>query len=347
MTTTAPEGRLAVDPSALAVPRPARRPVLWWATFGAVCLAVTIYVFGSWILAGPHRIQPPGGAAVPTYMKVFVLGQEVAGFILFPLFIWWQLVRPWRRAGQITTTGLLCMALFLSTWQDPGLNFFNPVFVYNSYFFSLSSWASHIPFWYSPNSQHLAEPVLWNFFGYVYIWMGAALLGAVAMRRARARWPQISDLRLVSCTLLAFLTFDFLIELGWQLTGTDSYPGANSSLVLFPSHYYRVPIIEIVLAAPWWTALTCLLYFRDDRGWSLVERGTERVRAGSKARLFLRFLALVGAVNAIWFAYNVPATVVQGLYASAWPKDVTTRPYYVNGVCGHGTRYRCPWLLRP
>lgn len=326
-------------------PKSERRPVLWWAILGAIFLSITIYVFGSWLLDGPHRIYPTD--VVPTYMKVFVRVQEIAGLIIFPVFLWYQLIKPWRRERRITSSGLLCFALFLSTWQDPGLNFFSTLFVYNSYFINLSGWAGHIPFWYGANPDKLVEPIGWNFMAYVYIWMGAALIGAHFMRKAKDRWPTISNVRLIIGTYVAFVAFDFAIELFWQFTGVDSYPGANSALTLFANHYYRVPIMEIVLAGTWWAALSCLLYYRDDRGRTLVERGSDSVRTTVRTQTFLRFLALYGAVNIIWFAYNIPAAVIQDLWATHWPKDVTDRSYYVNGHCGPGTQYDCPWLQAP
>jgi hypothetical protein len=323
------------------------RPIVGWAIAGAGFLALTLYVFGAWLLDGPSPVHPAVPMNPPTYMRYLVRGQELLGFVIFPLFLYFQMVRPWRREGRITTTGLLCVALFLSTWQDPGLNFFNTIFTYNSYMWNLSSWAGHIPFWYGPNPERLAEPVLWNFFGYVYVWLGAALLGAAGMRWARRRHPEWSNPRLIFTTLVAFIAFDFCIELGWQFTGLDSYPGANSSLVIFPGHYYRLPILEVVLASPWWTGLACLLYFRDDRGRTLVERGSDRLGFTDWRQTFIRFLALTAVVNVIWLTYNIPASIVQGFYATPYPKDIMTRTYYVNDHCGPGTKYSCPWLKRP
>ena len=55
----------------------------------------------------------------------------------------------------------------------------------------------------------------------------------------------------------------------------------------------------------------------------------------------IRYLPLVGVCNAIFLVtYNIP-NAIAGLYASPWPKDVTGRSYFLDGLCGQGTAYTC------
>ena len=61
-----------------------------------------------------------------------------------------------------------------------------------------------------------------------------------------------------------------------------------------------------------------------------------------KPRTGLRFLALTGFVNlAFLVIYSLPMAIT-GLYADSYPKDVTSRSYFLNGLCGPGTPYACP-----
>lgn len=337
----------AVSPT-LPAPRPVRKtqPVVWWAVFGVACLAVAAWAWTSWLTSGGVHGTPTGPEPVPTYMKVFVRGSEIFGWVAFPVFIYYVAVRPWRREGKITTDGLLCLAFFLATWQDPGLNFIKPWFLYGQYFIDWGSWLPHIPFG-PEGTAHLVQPVTWNFFGYVYIWFGVGILGSHLLRKAKARWPDVSNLRLIVFTCVLCFVFDFLLELGWQFSGVDTYPGGHRWLTIFHGHYYQVPIYEIIMAIPWWAGAIFLRYFRDDRGLTLVEKGVSALRLSPKKRTLVRFFALFGAVNALWFAYNIPAAYLGGhLFYDAWPADVVSRSYFVNGYCGPNEARPCPGWTR-
>jgi hypothetical protein len=81
---------------------------------------------------------------------------------------------------------------------------------------------------------------------------------------------------------------------------------------------------------------------RDPAGRTIAERGIDRVATGERNRTGLRFLALVGCLNAVYLlGLEIPMQFF-ALRAGSWPRDITTRTYLVNGVCGPGTGYSCP-----
>jgi hypothetical protein len=77
---------------------------------------------------------------------------------------------------------------------------------------------------------------------------------------------------------------------------------------------------------------------------SVVERGVERLKISARGKTFVRWLALVGAVQTILLlTYNVPIQFfsVQG---GAFP---TYPSYMINAVCGPDTPYDCPSKTTP
>jgi len=89
------------------------------------------------------------------------------------------------------------------------------------------------------------------------------------------------------------------------------------------------------------TAVCSLRYFRDDRGYTIAERGIERLRAGRR-QTALRILAVIFAMHLILtLAYNLPNSVV-GAHSRPWPADLQKRSYLTDGICGEGTDRMCP-----
>src|SRR5206468_2237616 len=61
--------------------------------------------------------------------------------------------------------------------------------------------------------------------------------------------------------------------------------------------------------------------------------------AGKQA--VLRFLAVAGAANVLFFAfYNVPVALIVS-HGASWPKDEQKRSYLTNYICGAGTDRLC------
>src|SRR5206468_2919765 len=103
------------------------------------------YLFGSWILSGDATRTPAGPTPVPTWMKVVFHGWEIGGLFAFAAFLYFFLVRPWRKAGHLTLDGLFCVAFLSLYWQDPLLNYFQPWLTYNAALVNWGSWMGHVP----------------------------------------------------------------------------------------------------------------------------------------------------------------------------------------------------------
>lgn len=282
-------------------------PVKAWAVAGGIMLAFQLFVWTRWILGPNFERVPSGPSKPPHWMKVVLNTWQAVGIPVLLLLFYWFLIRPWRRERRVTTDGLLCAAFLLLSFQDPLSSYFGHWFTYNSYLFNRGSWVSDVPGWlsYGEPGKMLVEPILFAPIAYVYFCLGLTMLGCGLMRRVKARWPEVGTFRLVGACFALMVLASFVIEgLLWMPLGFYTYAGGIASI--FPEHYYKYPIHEGMFLGAALTGLTCLRYFRNDKGQTIAERGLDSVRATSRQAVALRFLALLGAVHAIFFVgYNV------------------------------------------
>lgn len=330
--------------------QPSVKPVTIWATVGAAVLAMQVYVWIRWI-TGPYFTRVPAGPSdPPLYMKVPLIANAAILWVALPLALWWFFIRPWRRERRITLDGMLVLSCGLMFFQDPLLNYLNTWCTYNTWLFNRGSWSAYIPGAVSPEApgRQVPEPLLTNAPGYAYGVVLITIVGCFVMRRIKARWPNISNLRLIAATYAFTFVLDFIME-GCLLlpTGLYTYPGAIRAVSINAGHYYQWPVYEGLMWGGVQAALCCLRYFTDDRGRTLAERGLDHVRGGPVAQQFTRFLAIFAAVSACFFIfYNVPAQWF-GMHADPWPADVQKRSYFNGGICGDGTDTPCPNPVLP
>lgn len=344
------ESATAVTESITAVPergqaQPSIRAVRIWAVVGGAVLILQLYVWLRWITGPYFQRVPAGPSDPPLYMKVPLLANAIILWAALPLAVWWFFVRPWRRERRITLDGMLVLSMGLMFFQDPLLNYLNTWCTYNTWLFNRGSWSSHIPGWVSPEEpgRQVAEPLLTNAPGYAYGVLLITIVGCWVMRRIKARWPGISNLRLIAVTYACTFLLDLVME-GCILLpiGFYTYPGAIRAVSLNAGHYYQWPVYEGLMWGGVQAALCCLRYFTDDRGRTVVERGLDSVPGGAVRQQFVRFLAIFGGVSACFFIfYNVPAQWI-GMHADPWPEDVQRRSYFIGGICGDGTDRPCP-----
>lgn len=319
--------------------------VKFWAVVGAAVLALTLYVWISWV-TGPYFVRVPSGPSEPPlYMKIPLIANAVILWIAAPFALWYFIIRPWVRERRITLDGMLFVSMGLMFFQDPLLNYFNTWCTYNTWMWNRGSWSSHIPGWVSPEQPGamVAEPLLTNLPGYAHGVLFLTIVGCWIMRRIKSRWPDISNVQLILFTFAISFVWDFVMEALIMLPiGFYTYPGAIRAVSVNAGTYYQWPVYEGLMWGAVQAALCCLRYFVDDRGRTIVERGLDQVRGGFVRQQFTRFLAIFGAVSASFFLfYNVPAQWI-GMHSDPWPEDHMKRSYFVGGICGEGTDKPCP-----
>ena len=318
-----------------------------WAFFGALILAFEAYVLIRWVTGPNFQNVPPGPTPVPLGFKIAGTAITVGGAIATVWFFWNWVVKPWRRSRNVTAEGLMLVWFATFGWFfDPFANCFHAFFTYNSWFPNMGSWVADTPFWGSitagkPGAMQ-AYPLGFVVTAYVWGLFGVIAFLAWSMRRMRSRWPAMSTPTLLVWTyVLATLTF-LALEVVYMRAGIYGYHGAVPALTLWYGHYYQMPVYEAVFAGAWCVGYASLLYFRNDRGQTLVERGVEKIKVGKAGSIALRFSAMAAICAAIYMVtYNVPYWITNNVNA-AWPQDAQQNSYWTNGICGPGTDQACP-----
>ncbi len=315
------------------------RGVVWWASFGVLALGVQAWTYGTWIASGDATPQSTGADDVPTITRIWAVSHQVVAIVGLVVALVW-IVRKCRRERRLTFAALFTLGWMSVWWLDPVVNFARTVFFYNSAFVNLSSWTEHVPGWISPNGGHLPEPIL--FTGLLYVWFLPALaaVGALAMRLARRRWPRLSVPATIAVGYVSLLVLELAFEVVWIRLELFAYPGTVHAVSIWGGERWQFPVYESIFWGGMLTAMASLLFFRDDRGRSVVERGIDRVRVTGATRTLLRVLAVIGFANVMYVAvYLVPINTVN-LYVDRTPDGYPT--YLRNDVCGEGTQYACP-----
>ena len=317
-------------------------PIKWWAGLGAAFLVFQLYLYERWLTSSDFRPTAGGPDHQLAYMAVAETSVEIISVGGFVLAVYFLLYRPWRRDGKIGLYGLLIPAYLSMYWQDLLCNIVKPTFTYNSYFFNRGSWYEFIPGWSLPNANRMPEPWLFSFPAYVVGLLLPVMLAFVIVRRIHARHPQLGTAGILGLWALVVTPIVVFLDILFVRMGAYIYAGTIPSLTLFSGHYYQYPIYEILcfgmLAVGWGVIFS----FRDDRGYSFVERGVDRVRATPRQRTVLRFLALSGFLNAVFLVvYNLPMIAFSLAPSFTWSPDLQDRSYLRDQLCGPGTTYAC------
>jgi hypothetical protein len=318
-------------------------PVKWWAVVGGLFLGLQIATYMRWFAMGQAHAAPKGPTPIPDWVATLARIWEILHLVGGIGVVYWFVVRPWRRDHRLSFDGKLVL-IWIQLWllQDPMENYFVHTFSYNATFINLGNWISAIPGATNFRGHYSPEPLLWTFGAYTLGMFLPMLVVCGAMRKAKQRWPQIGKVGLALVAFGMLGLFLLTLELAWIRTQQYSYLGAVRWLSLFPGTPYQYPLYNWVAWTTFWTGMTCLRYFRDDRGLTVAERGAENMKVGAKQRSGIRFLALLGLCNTMYlFMYNVPMNFF-GMHAQSYPEKVLKRSYMTSGVCGLGTDYACP-----
>ena len=314
-------------------------PVKIWAAMGAAFVAFELYLLGKWV-AGPEFVRVPTGPSTPpTWMKVAINVSQVLGVLVVVCLLYWLVARPWFKNRQITFDGALCIALLLVSVYDPVSEYLQNWFGYNSYFLNRGSAVTGIPGWLSFHSPGRAPAWPIIFWPAVYVGLLApVVLGCGVMRRMRSRRPGLSNLSLMGITYVFSVAVFAVIETFYLRLGFY----AESGFAIFGGHYYQIPVHNLIFAGCIFTGLVSLRFFTNDKGESLVERGGTDTGGPVKTSV-TRLLAIIGGVFTVFFVgYHIPQAFIAGANSPSWPRDIQSRSYFTERVCGPDTDRACP-----
>jgi hypothetical protein len=328
MIRTAVRERRSAQPYASA---PRAGPVVVLAAFGAVSLAFTAYVWGSWVLSGNFKPVDPGPDPISTREQAGLIALQLFGALAVVFLYARFLVRPWRRTGRISGDGLILLMLPFMWFWDPWMNYSQNWFTYNAHLVNLGSWTEQVPTFVAPHQDQMLEPLL---VGSAYVWwvFPYMLLGGRALDRMRTRRPSMGMASVVFWGIVGSILIEAVIEFVTVRMGFYAFPGAPDRLLLWGGTRYQYSLIYAVIAGVGCFAWVAVRYFKDDRGYTLAERGVQNLRLPEGRKTGVRFLALLGGMTIAIAVFNVPCQFL-ALHSGTWPAQM---PSYLTTTCpGH------------
>ena len=313
----------------------------YFALIGVPILFWELWTIVAYLADGPSTVRWYGPR---NDVEFFVAKAHEALGVVVAIAVITYVVRGCRRAHRVVTFDVMfCIAGFSIFWQDLGVNFFMPSMLISSYYVNIANLCGHIPFVVNPDCGRVPDPIIM----WILITFGALGLAIVAepiVRRARRRWPDITDLKVFGLIIVGAAIFDLVWELGFMITFHQwAYPVLKwgwSGLRF--NHGAQYTLTEFASALMWFAAIVALRLFKDDRGRTFLERGLERHSA--RTQKVITFMALYCSFQLIsMIPGNLPGAMT-GPFQKEWP---ALPSHLLNGVCDapgvQGTRYGpCP-----
>lgn len=315
------------------------KPVYLFAAWGLISLCIGIYAMSSWVGSADFKPSPMGPDALPGSVFWTLRITEVVALICAVVLLWKFMIKPWRQSGRIGWDGMFMIAGFSLWWTDPIDNYFNFTFMYNTGFFNMASWTRFIPGWMAPNQNLFPEPLF--FVGGLYIWwfIAPVAAGCWGMRKLQEKRPDLSVMSRLLIMWVTFMLFDFVAEGIFQYLQIFKYVGTYAPLTIWAGTVHQYPLYNSVIMAMFFMGMTCLRYFKDDKGNSWAERGIEQVRLPAAGKTLLRQFAIMGFLSAnIMIMYYTPYLLFS-MKVDSFPHYPS---YLTADICGKNSHYACP-----
>jgi hypothetical protein len=259
---------------------------------------------------------------------------------------WHYVIKPWVRNRALSWEGMFCLA-FGGLWlQDPLSNAGKVWLQYSSLFVNLGCWQCHVPGWQPAHAENFVEPILFigvMYFGFLPGW---AMLCCWMMRTAKTRWPGMGPIGLISVAVVTSAIIDTVLEVPWLQMNIYSFPGSLEWWSIFPGQRAAMPFNEAVTMGLFCGFAGALRYYRDDKGRSLVERGSDRLKVAPRLVTPIRMLALYGALQTVMFVGYTAPNYGLSLHGGDRPAD-TYADQMTNLMCGPKTDVACPGTRIP
>ena len=325
--------------SAATLSAPKSKLVYAFAAWGVIMVVIGLYAWGHWIASPDFKPSPMGADPLPNHVYWTLRITEGVAVSCAVLLLWKFMIQPWRREGHITWDGMFMIAGFLTWWTDPIDNYFNFTFMYNSGFYNMASWTAFIPGWEAPNQQLFPEPLF--FVGGLYIWwfITPVAAGCWVLKQMFEKKPHWSMATKLTVMFIIFGLFDFVAENIFQRLEIFKYVGTYAPLTVWAGTEHQYPIYNCFMMAAFFLGMTCLRFFKDDKGFAFCERGIDQIKASGATKTLLRQFAVIGALGLnIGIFYYTPFLLFS-MKADSFPKYPS---YLMAEICGKGTPYACP-----
>tara|TARA_B110000503_G_scaffold137317_1_gene221319 strand:+ start:1072 stop:2133 length:1062 start_codon:yes stop_codon:yes gene_type:complete len=319
------------------------RPVVAWAMLGALLFVFEWFVLGSWVFGSNFVPTDPGLDEITRLQEVYFLVLQIAvPLVCFICLYVWVLV-PWRRDGHLNSDALLALAAAMIFFWDMCMNYTSVQLLYNSNMINFGAWANDAwPSWTSPNAHLLPEPIFVTIPGYTCMVFGQVVFICWLLRQWVARRPNTSTLEVIGLIVFGLFVIDSSIEVLLIRTGVYAYPGGIRELTLFAGETYQFPLTEgFLFGGLGLGAMAVLKFFKDDRGQTFVEKGSERLKLSPIKKQWVRFFAIFGFCHGVFLVLYMVPNQWLATHSDPFPENYPS--YMLNGMCVSGVdEQQCP-----
>jgi Spirocyclase AveC-like len=311
-----------------------------WAALGLALVVLALTTWTRWLLS-PQAAPVDPGPDPYAYGWILRL-TEVISISVFVFLLWYTLLRPAYRQRTITLDGKLFIGGLFASVLDVLCQMFNPTWALNAHSLNVGTWAAQFPGFAAPQADRWAWSLAWCMPAYIWLGVGAAIVGCAYLNALRRRFVRVPTVALYGIVWVTFILAFGCLATTWNRAGVYSYVSSPNSLTLWATTTHRLPLTELMFIAGYCLMFTWLRDSRDGKGRCAVDRDVDRLRIGAGAKAVLSTLAVCGwAGFTTLAAYQIPNDWV----AMTGGRDsIPTLPSYQQGslYCGQPGKPLCP-----
>jgi Spirocyclase AveC-like len=319
--------------------RPSGRVWLWSALgLAMVVLAVTCWT--RWLLSPQATPVNPGPD--PYSFGWVIRLTEVISLSVFVFLLWYALLRPAYRLRTINLDGKLFLGGLFASVLDVLCQMFNPTWALNAHSLNLGTWARQFPGFAAPQADRWAWSLGWCMPAYIWLGVGAAIVGCAYLDALRRRLPRLSTVILYGVVLVTFMVAFGCLATVWNRTGVYTYVSSPDALTLWAGTTHRLPLTELLFISSYCLMFAWLRDGRDANGRCAVDRDIDTLPVSPKIKTLLSTLAVCGwAGFTTLVAYQIPNDWVA---MTGDINSIPVLPSYQQGsiYCGQPGKPLCP-----
>lgn len=322
--------------------RRARPPgtVVLWACGGAALVILALTCWTRW-LTSPQAASVDPGPDPYAFGWVIRLTEGIS-LSVFVLLLWYTLLRPAYRSRALSLDGKLFLGGLFASVLDVLCQMFNPTWAINAHSLNLGTWAAVFPGFAAPQGERWAWSLGWCMPAYIWLGVGAAIVGCAYLDVLRRRLPRVSTVALYAIVLVTFMVVFGCLATTWNRTGVYTYISSPNALTLWPHTTHRLPVTELLFISAYCVMFTWLRDSRDANGRCAVDRDVDALRLGAKGKSLLSTLAVTGwAGFTTLAAYQIPNDWIS---MTGDRDSIPVLPSYQQGsvYCGQPGKPLCP-----
>jgi hypothetical protein len=303
-------------------PRQVPAPVIL-AIVGTLVAGYALWTWSFWLASGP---APVTATRDPNDVSWWVARIYEGVMAVAVVVIGTHVVRQCLRQRRLAFDAFIVIGGFFTLFWDPMVNWMQPNFMYSSQWLNVNTWVAQAPFVVNPTAGLMPQPVFIMFI-YPFGLLGFAIVINHGMRVIQARFPQISNVLLLSFAYVYGLILSVFLEAPTFLSNLWGLPGAPARFSLF-ADAQRYAWAEYLTTGIVFTTFAAVRYFKNDKGETLLERGLEAYRPAVRG-------AVTGLATIAVFAMSMWALLLvqipAGLHSSPYPRDYPA--HLINGLC--------------